>query len=448
MKTTFELASLEAQIGPRGSATIAGAEARDKVRSWLQAKGVSRDTTSRLSMDNLRLCYNDTTDATLNSFKVPAAVGGTFPPAVTPPSDDGDKVESLLGQLRGLLTAKPSASLDENAVRSIVEPLVNPVSDRVNELADIVAPLADLAARVKADAGTAARLPLLAAAASGNHILDKLLRFYKAGSEQLIKVCVTAPPSFGKSFSIRLLGKAYDVFLEHGCSEDADEIATLLGSPVPDGAGGFIVVDGLLAEAVRAASSGKTVLLFLDEVFRLHPKAQEWLLAFLTGVKTPDGAIYRLRTRRADSGRLEVIECKAKNLHIVAASNLGLVKPVEAFWSRWHKLRLDWNLPDCSAVACAILDSYGITHTKKFGENFAKLIGESRNAAKAGQTSYPVDFRLLEAACVAAATPDEDGVRSFIKEHVVAQIANWDGDLGDTDPNAATTVKPWFKLID
>jgi len=446
MKTTFEIAALEAAIGPRGSAVLSGAEARSKVRNWLQANGCSREAVASLSMDRLREIYNDPSGVKLAEFRAywmpPAAPAAPAAPA--PASPD---VEGLLGTLRGLLTHQPKAGVDEAAVRGIVEPLVDSVEDKVAALAEGIKPLANLAERVKTDASAAARLPLVAAAASGNHILDKLLPFYKPGNDQLVKVVVTAPPSFGKSHSIRLLGKSYDLLMEHGCSEDVDEVATLLGNPIPDGSGGFIVVDGILTEAVRQAATGKNVLVFFDEVFRLHPKAQEWLLTFLTGVKTPDGGAYRLRTRRADSGKLEVLECKAKHLHIIAASNLGLARPVEAFWSRWFKVRLDWNLADCTAVASAILASFGITASPSFAERYAKLINTSRQACKEGRINYPVDFRLLESACSCAATADEAGVGDFVTKHLNSQIAGWDGDLGDTDPNVAALTAPWFKEL-
>ena len=184
---------------------------------------------------------------------------------------------------------------------------------------------------------------------------------------------------------------------------------------------------------------------------RFNAITENWLLAFLTGVKLPSGdRIYSLRTRRSSpsgSGELEVITCPAGNLHIIGAANLNLQRPGDAFWSRFITQRLEWNLADCAAVAKSLLDSYGIV-APTLPDKYAALIGVSRTECKAGRINYPVDFRLLEAACEVAATPDEACVSAFVKDALVDQVANWDGDLGDTDANAAALVAGWHKLLD
>lgn len=449
MKNPLKIAALEAQIGPRGSTVIAGAAARTLALSWLGAQNAPWGATGKLQIAEINGIYNDVSDIKLHGLlAAPPA------PAATRIGDDSG-IAAAFANLQSLLLAqKPAAAVgvDEAAVLGVVNPLIDASNDRVadefRQLRDEIAPLAALAAKASADASASARIPVLAAAASGNRIVDRLLPYYRPGVDVLTKVVVTAPPSFGKSYSIRILGRSYDLFLEHGCSPDADEIPTLLGSPVPDGKGGFTVVDGVLAQAVRAAASGKTVLLFLDELFRLNSVAENWFLSFLTGVKSPAGRVYQLRTRRVTaSGDLEVITCPAGNLHIIGASNLGLSRPSDAFWSRFLKHRLEWNLADCTAVAKSLLDSYGIV-APTLPAKYAALIGVSRTECKAGRINYPVDFRLLESACEVAATPDEACVSVFVKDALVDQVANWDGDLGDTDVNAAALVAGWHKLLD
>ena len=452
MKNPLKIAALEAQIGPRGSTVIAGAAARTLALSWLGAQNAPWGATGKLQIAEINGIYNDVSDIKLHGLlAAPPAPAPAPAPAATNIGDDGG-IAAAFANLQSLLLAqKPAAAavgVDEAAVRGIVEPLLGEVESSLQVLRDEIAPLAALAAKAAADASASARIPVLAAAASGNRIVDRLLPHYRPGVDVLTKVCVTAPPSFGKSYSIRILGRSYDLFLEHGCSPDADEIPTLLGSPVPDGKGGFTIVDGVLTQAVRAAASGKTVLLFLDELFRLNSVAENWFLAFLTGVKSPAGRVYQLRTRRVTaSGDLEVITCPAGNLHIIGASNLGLSRPSDAFWSRFLKHRLEWNLADCTAVAKSLLDSYGI-FAPTLPAKYAALIGVSRTECKAGRINYPVDFRLLESACEVAATPDEACVSAFVKAALVDQVANWDGDLGDTDANAAALVAGWHKLLD
>jgi len=430
---------IEHQIGARGSATISGAAGRDLARTWLQCNGVGRDTACRLAMPDINAIYNDVTDAKLDVLRL----GAHVPTAATPAANG---VDALLEQLRNALTAKPTSGVDEMKVREIAEGVLTPYGVQLEDLENRIKPLMDLAARAAADTTAAKRIPLLAAAASGNHILDKLLPHYKVGTENHVKCLVTAPPSFGKSYSIRKLGTSYDTLIEHGCSEDADEISTLLGNTVPDGKGGFTVFDGKLTQAVREASTGKSVLFFMDEVLRLSDKAQVWLLSFLTGVDTAAGLVYRLTTRRVDAtGNLEVVECPATKLHIVAAANLGLVRPIEAFWSRWHKVRLDWNVAECASVATAILNKGGITHKPAFATEWANLMNVTRQTTKTGEINYPVDFRFLVTACHSAKTPDEDGVREFVKDNLLNQVAQWDGDLGDTDRTCEAKLQSFLK---
>jgi len=285
---------------------------------------------------------------------------------------------------------------------------------------------------------------------SGNVILDALSQFYSPGCEAPANVLLASPPSFGKSFSIRLLGELYDEFYEHGCSDDMDEISTLLGSPVPDGKGSFIVVDGVLTQAVRSAAMGKTVLLLLDEVLRLTPRAQEWLLTFLTGVKHTDGTrTYRLRTRRAmTDGTLEVIECPTQNLHIVAATNLSVLTPIEAFWSRWETVRVDFTMEQATATAKGILASAGVADPgSKLAKTWAGIVNESRTVVSKGALRFPVDFRMLERAAMLSDGTVWSTAR-LAKARLVDNTANWNADTGDTDPHSQSAATAWEKRLE
>lgn len=288
-------------------------------------------------------------------------------------------------------------------------------------------------------------------ATGGNVIVDVLSQFYEPGVEAPANVLLASPPSFGKSHSIRKLGEEYDVFLEHGCSDDMDEISTLLGSPLPDGKGGFIMVDGVLTEAVRAASIGKTVLFLLDEVLRLTPRAQEWLLTFLTGVKRNDGTrFYRLRTRRAlPDGNLEVIECPSTNLHIVSATNLSILNPIEAFWSRWETVRIEFTLDQATATASSILNSYGIADRQsKLAKMWASIVKESRERYSKGELRFPVDFRILERSAAMVDTGLASDVASFAAGRIKDNVANWHPDTGDMSADGEATVVAWSAKLE
>ena len=215
-------------------------------------------------------------------------------------------------------------SVDTDQVKDIVDQVVSadvmPAIEEINEKVDQLAPLADTLDRIAEamDGKTSNRLPIATAIASGkNPILEVIAPFYVAGSDNPTKVCVSAPPSYGKSYSVALLGESYDTFITHGCSGDLDEWSMLLGGCTPRKEGGFITVDGKLVEAVRSASEGKNTLFFLDEVFRMSPTTMESMLAFLAPQRDSAGVLtYELTTKQNDTGVLETIRCDAEKLHI------------------------------------------------------------------------------------------------------------------------------------
>lgn len=308
---------------------------------------------------------------------------------------------------------------------------IEEVSAKVSALGDLER-LATLAADVTAKAG--ARLPVMVSAARAPEgPLARLLPYYSPGqSNGGTVVCLCAPPSYGKSWSVRRLGESYDLFLEHPCTSDLDEGARLLGTVAPDGRGGFVTVDGALTEAVRRAASGENVLLFLDEIFRLAERVTETLLTFLV----PRGADYVLRTRRpADGGGWETLRCPVSNLHIVAASNLGPVPPIEAFWSRLHVMRLTWTAAAAAETAGAILRAYGVDDADgSAAGTWARAMGESRARFAAGSLQAPLDFRVLERACRHAPETTRGAVLKFARGLVVDQLSQWHPDTGDAMP--------------
>lgn len=286
-----------------------------------------------------------------------------------------------------------------------------------------------------------------------NRILEELSDFYTAGAEPPINpVLLCTPAGFGKSYNVRLLGETYDAFFEHGCSDDTDEITDLLGNPVPDGEGGFIVSDGVLIEAVRRAADGDNVLFLFDELLRLSMKAQEKLLTFLTGVKHPVSGerYFRIRTRTVlkKTKRLEVLECPARNLHFVGATNLGLVSPVPAFWDRWTPVRIEFSQDYARAQSAAILASYGIKDSDdRLATAWATIVGQSREFTAKGRLRMPLGFRLLEGAAQMAKDDKAETVAGRVSKRMADFCANWNVDLGDIDNDSLAIVTPWVTAL-
>ena len=337
----------------------------------------------------------------------PAAKPATSQAAPVTQPDVADALETLRQALQ------PKATVDEAAVRAIVEQMLETPKGKA------------LRAR-----------HAVTQSASTNPIMAALQARYTPTQEAPANLLLAAPPSLGKSYAVRQFGALYDLYLEHGCTDDLDEVATLLGGPVPDGQGGFLVVDGVLTQAVRAASKGQTVLLLLDEVLRLGDRPQEWLLSFLTGVKTPAGRVYRLRTRRADSGNLEVIECPTANLHIVAAANLGPRHPQDAFWSRWDVVRFGFDVATVEGIARTVAESYGVTDADTVAKRFTAAVVVSRAEVSANTLRFPLDVRTLERACQLASDDTAEAVLQYAATRVADTCAHWSIDLGETDPSS------------
>jgi hypothetical protein len=357
--------------------------------------------------------------------------------AVASPAAPASDAEAALDAIKKLLGAGAAPVIDEDMVKRAVEEQLDPFRDAMQPVMDILASL-------KSDPLAKAKI-VTAVAASKNPVVELLSKYYTVGHDAVANVCLAAPPSIGKTFAYRQLGKAYDAYLEHGCTADSEEINTMLGSTAPDGKGGFVVFDGVLTQAVRTASTGKNVLLLLDEVLRLSEQGQVWLLSFLTGVETADGKKYRLRTRRVMAdGTLEVIECFAKHLHIGAAVNLGARSPNDAFWSRWKHERLAFSEATVNGTAVSFADNFGVTDSAVLAEKFTAALIASRAGVADGSLKYSLDFRSLQNALSMVtrrkASPSAAEVCATLADSVEAQCAHWGIDSGETDPASSTSV--------
>lgn len=375
-----------------------------------------------------------------------SARSGKAKPSAIPDGLADAIAQAVAGALGGAATAAPmgedvSEALD--ALEGKVARLDCDVASVLERVDDVSAQLATLVdALSTANPVVRTKVAVALGVASPNPVVEALSRYYAPNVTATANLLLCSPPSFGKSYGVREFGRAYDLYLEHGCSDDIDEVPSLLGNPVPDGKGGFVVVDGVLTQAVRAASEGRSVLLLLDEVLRLAPRAQEWLLTFLAGFKDGSGARgFRLTTRRATAdGTFEVLHCGADKLHIVAATNLGIVTPVEAFWSRWEKVRFAFSESATAGISQSVLAAYGFSG--RVAESLAKLwasvVTASRRAVVEGRIAFPCDIRMLERA---ASHPSSDTCRAVVEllcDRLADCVARWDADLGDIDPVSVT----------
>jgi hypothetical protein len=321
-------------------------------------------------------------------------------------------------------------SLDRDMIA--LHGIVGDVENKINDINDLLK-----SPNVKKN------IRVIQATASGdNPMLNAVTKYYSPNCEANTNIMLLSPPSFGKSHSIRILGSSYDNFLEHNCSSDIDEITTLLGNIIPDSSGtGFVNVDGILTQAMRDASNNKSVLLFLDEILRWNENTQAFLLTFLNGFEKEVNGIkekwYKLTTRKNKNGSLEVIEANAKNLHIISGANLTSELPIQAFWSRFRKIRFDFSIGFAKSTAKSILKSYDLEEVDKYTfENFlnafAYLMDKSRELVLKGALQFPIDFRNLKASLDSL---DENTYKDLWQNlilHSLDDCTVWNPDSGDT----------------
>jgi hypothetical protein len=347
----------------------------------------------------------------------------------------GARVEALEGKL-----AEVQADVAE--VRACVEGTAEEARVKADELAGRLFEIES--ALSSAGPATIARAARALPGAGASPLLKKIQPYYPAGKDNGgIVVCVASAPGGGKTTAISQLGMEYDTFISHGCSNDMDEVTNLLGGATPDGRGGFIVTDGPLVQAFRAAAAGQTVLLFLDEIFRLQESAQKYLLTVLEPNKSTGN--FRVRTRRADaSGAFEILECSPEKLHIIAAGNLSTLEPEEAFWRRFEHIRIGWEISECMEIAIAIGKRYGIEISIKAANAWASAVFVTRTECKAGALRYPLTNATLARACAVAtgATNAEllESVGASISGGLPSNCCVWDSELGESTSHSAAAA--------
>ena len=333
----------------------------------------------------------------------------------------------ITAQISGIIQtamASSSPTVSSAQIQEEIDDRIAPVLDRVQDLEKEYREFKD---SFTANPSRVARAKVQQAS-SDNLILKRVLPFYPPQGACL-KTLVTSPPSYGKSYSLRQLGKAYDLYLEHGCSDSIDEETTLIGKTIPDGNRGFAVVDGVLTEAVRSASKGNRVLLFLDEVLRWPIVSQEFLLSFLEPHKGSSGdSEYVLRTLKMQNGNSELIRCNVKNLHIVAAGNRSANSITEAFWSRWHKVNIKFDVTEFASICKQIADTYDVVIDP---EQFAVAASLSRDRFNEMRLKAPIDCRTLVNAIEWAGSSDWGVVKSWILDGLEDQLIESDARTGD-----------------
>jgi len=437
----------------------------DKLKTWLR-KNPNRSTLSANATDiacagkpqlekwvielggDPEMIYN--TEYTKTSASTPVTTPVATPVASTEVSD-AERIK-ILQDMFGSSSDNLDTDKVEQIVRSVMDteilPTIDQLKDDVKELAPLASTLKEIADIMKTK--TSARLPVATAVASGNNpMLEKVAPYYTAGETCCVPVCISAPPSYGKSYSVEILGKQYETFVQHGCNGSEDEFASLQGGFQPDSkTGGWKVVDGKLAQAVRSASEGNNTLFFFDEAFRMHSETAENLLQFLAPQPDEDGDdVYQLYTKHSDGSNLELLQCKADKLHIICATNLCEIEPPEALMSRFLIKHVQYETKMIEYISESVAKKFGIANPTNLAKLYAKAMGESRKMRANGQILLPLCIRTLKRACMVAKDATDESVREWIRDESMDAMLMWNSDTGDVTEDSVAGVRELAKIL-
>ena len=383
-------------------------------------------------------------------------------------SNNNQNISSILNDLQNALSGQ-NTNVEMDEVESIIDAKINPLKEVIKDETktnkkiydDFKNGIEQIETLIDSIQNSSKKtINRIKAKSSKNEIVQKLSYFYDVGSESNQNVLLLSPPSFGKSHAIRIMGNNYDHFIEHNCSDDMDENSTLIGSTITDASNssksGFINVDGVLTDAMRKASKEENVLIFFDECLRWNESTQSFMLTFLNGFKkNVNGKTekwYRLTTRNNVGNSLETIEANSKYLHIVGGANLTSDIPIEAFWSRFKKVRIDYSLEFAKRTTEAIVRTYEISddnNIEKFSEWFSSLIDETRKMVIDGSLQFACDFRFLENAIHSSNGSTTDIIK-FIKSSdlgIQNDICLWDSDSGNILEDSVKALTDLFKKL-
>lgn len=336
--------------------------------------------------------------------------------------------------------APASGSVSEDEIQELIDEAVAPVRDSVNDLETFVAGLNTTMATPQGRSRV-----MNSVQRSKNVILDKVLNYYPTGGD-CTQCLVTSPPSYGKTFAIRKLGEQYDVFLKHSCAERETEEQVLIGGPQADASGQWKVQDGVLTEAIRNASQGKTVLLFLDEILRWKLELQDSLLDLLqSSVDNQGNEFHELRTPHMVNGQQEVLRCSTENLHIIGAGNREGNPITPAFDDRFHSVDVKYVESEYKEIVKSNLDSLGVKDVDAISDVYAGATTVSRRLYNEMRLRKPLTIRYLRRAVKMTyqSTGDAkaDDVFLWMIQNMNDNHATWDARTGDQVPDSIEACK-------
>jgi hypothetical protein len=192
---------------------------------------------------------------------------------------------------------------------------------------------------------------------------------YCAPKRAVVPLLLLGEQGAGKTYGVRSEAKSYDHFIEVPCHAGM-EAKDFIGGPLPDG-NTFSWTDGGIARAFRLAAAGKSVLLLVDEIFRVPAAQRSVFLTCLSPDETGDEPVYKLKTERVmkEKGGVcytEELVAPVANLSIVATTNIGgqfnVSEDDPAMAERWQFHYVYCSAVEIGRVIQSVLESGGMSN--------------------------------------------------------------------------------------
>ena len=199
--------------------------------------------------------------------------------------------------------------------------------------------------------------------------IAKEVQTYCSPKRAVVPLLLLGEQGAGKTYGVRSEAKNYDHFIEVPCHAGM-EAKDFIGGPLPDG-NTFSWTDGGIARAFRLAAAGKSVLLLVDEIFRVPAAQRSVFLTCLSPDETGDEPVYKLKTERVmkEKGGVcytEELVAPVAHLSIVATTNIGgqfnVSEDDPAMAERWQFHYVYCSAVEIGRVIQSVLESGGMSN--------------------------------------------------------------------------------------
>ena len=303
-----------------------------------------------------------------------------------------------------------SPSTDESRVREIVNEIIADVAGSLG-----TTPKALASAVVKSG--------------KGSTLAEQALDRFTTSGAAFAPVLLVGPAGGGKTTLARQHCAGFDVSFEYQCSPDHDR-SDLCGKDIPvpgeNGGFGFAWSDSPITQAFRAASTGASVCLVIDEIFRLSRATRESLLSTLAPTLDGDYRLMTGRTLAVSDGvaNIETIEAPVGRLAIIATTNAGSAYGVDtgcpAMAERWQYVYcgVDWD--HATIVLEATASAQGWDAPLPIANALAELGKATVNLQASCELDHAASLRTLCRALQGSVPNDLESLRDSIRWEALA----------------------------